>query len=94
MNNKEIKDCDHCEHGKISAFEYPCNVCITYRNREYFLPKFERSHKSSSDFLTTNSFEEDIEKMMQAVKEATDKKMLRTRPLLRMQKSTSLQGRK
>ena len=51
MHNKEIKDCDHCEHGKISAFEYPCNVCITTRNHDYFLPKFERSHKSSSDIL-------------------------------------------
>lgn len=79
MNNKEIMDCAHCEHGKISVFEYPCNVCINNRDHEYFLPKFERSHESSNDFLTTNPFEEDIEKMMQAVKEATDKKIFEDR---------------
>ena len=78
MNNKEIKDCAHCEHGKISVFEYPCNECINNRNHEYFSSKFERSHKSSSDFQTTYLFE-DTEKIVQAIKEATDKKIFEER---------------
>ncbi|MBP5593981.1 MAG: hypothetical protein J6Y02_01270 [Pseudobutyrivibrio sp.] len=78
MNNKEIKDCAHCEHGKISVFEHPCNVCINNRNHEYFLPKFERSRKLSSDILTTNLFE-DTKKMMQAITEASEKKIFEER---------------